>query len=70
MTESLVLRQRVGAMDYFTVPAASLRMFYVLFVMEHRRRRVMHFNLTPNPTSTWVIQQLRERRADGRGRFR
>ena len=47
-------------MDFFTVPTASLRMLYVLFVIEHGRRRIMHFNVTPNPTSAWVIQQLRE----------
>ena len=47
-------------MDYFTVPTASVRMLYVLFVIEHGRRRVVHFNVTPNPTAAWVIQQLRE----------
>jgi putative transposase len=35
-------------------------MLYVLFVIEHRRRGIVHFNVTPNPTSAWVIQQLRE----------
>jgi hypothetical protein len=35
-------------------------MLYVLFVIEHGRRSVVHFNVTPNPTSAWVIQQLRE----------
>lgn len=42
------------------VATASLRMLYVLFVIEHQRRRVVHFNVTPNPTSAWEIQQLRE----------
>jgi len=32
----------------------------LLFVIEHSRRRIVHFNVTPNPTSAWVIQQLRE----------
>ena len=35
-------------------------MLYVLLVIEHCRRRVLHFNVTANPTSAWVIQQLRE----------
>jgi transposase InsO family protein len=50
----------IAAMDFFTVPTASLRMLYVFFVIEHGRRCVVHFNVTPNPTSAWVLQQLRE----------
>jgi putative transposase len=53
-------KDAIAAMDFFTVPRASLRMLYVLFVIEHRRRCIVHFNVTPNPTSAWVIQQLRE----------
>jgi len=53
-------KDAIAAMDFFIVPTASLRMLYVLFVIEHGRRRVVHFNVTPNPTSAWVIQQLRE----------
>ncbi len=53
-------KDAIAAMDFFTVPTASLRMLYVLFVIEHGRRRIVHFNVTPNPTSAWVIQQLRE----------
>ncbi len=53
-------KDAIAAMDFFTVPTASLRMLYVLFVIEHGRRRVVHFNVTPNPTSAWVIQQIRE----------
>jgi hypothetical protein len=50
----------IAAMDFFTVPTASLRLLYVLFVIEHGRRRVVHFNVTSHPTSAWVVQQLRE----------
>jgi len=50
----------IAAMDFFTVPTASLRVVYVLFVIEHARREIVHFNVTFRPTSAWVIQQLRE----------
>ena len=53
-------KEAIAAMDFFTVPTASLRMLYVLFVIEHGRRRIVHVNVTSNPTSAWVIQQLRE----------
>ena len=50
----------ITAMNSFTVPTASLRVLYVVFIIEHDRRRVVHFNVTFHPTSAWVIQQLRE----------
>ena len=53
-------REAIAAMDFFTVPTVQLRMLYCFFVIGHERRRVLHFNATFNPTSAWVIQQLRE----------
>ena len=53
-------KDAIAAMDFFTVPTVSLRVLYVLFVIEHGRRRIVHVNVTSNPTSAWVIQQLRE----------
>jgi transposase InsO family protein len=47
-------------MDLFTVPTASLRLLYGFFVIEHGRRHIVHFNATCHPTSSWLIQQLRE----------
>jgi putative transposase len=29
-------------------------------VIEHGRRRILHFNVTRHPTVEWVVQQLRE----------
>jgi putative transposase len=47
-------------MDFFTVPTLSFKLLYGFFVMEHSRRRILHFNVTRHPTSDWVVQQLRE----------
>jgi putative transposase len=33
---------------------------YCFFVIEHHRRRILHFNATAHPTSEWIVQQLRE----------
>jgi transposase InsO family protein len=33
---------------------------YCFFVIEHGRRRILHFNATFHPTSDWIVQQLRE----------
>jgi hypothetical protein len=42
------------------VPTATFRLLYCLFVIEHERRRILHFNVTPHPTADWVNQQLRK----------
>ena len=39
---------------------ASFRILYVLVVMEHASRRLIHLNATLHPTATWTLQQLRE----------
>ena len=44
----------------FTVPTATFRVLYCLFVIEHGRRRILHFNVTRHPSADWVVQQLRE----------
>jgi putative transposase len=48
------------ALDFFTVPTVSFRVLYCLFVIEHARRRILHFHATAHPNSDWVVQQLRE----------
>jgi hypothetical protein len=53
-------KEGIAAMDFFTVPTASLRILYCWFVIHHERRRILHFNATFNPNSAWVNQQLRE----------
>jgi putative transposase len=50
----------IAAMDFFVVPTARFRLLYVWFIIEHGRREILHFGVTANPTSPWVIQQLRE----------
>jgi transposase InsO family protein len=47
-------------MDFFTVPTLTFGVLYCFFVIAHDRRRILHFNVTKHPSSTWVIQQLRE----------
>src|SRR5437667_426836 len=48
------------AIDFFTVPTARLRVLFVLVVLAHERRRVLHFNVTEHPTAAWTAQQLED----------
>ena len=46
------------SLDFFTVPTARLRVLFVLVVLAHYRRRVVHFNVTEHPTAHWTAQQI------------
>jgi len=48
------------SIDFFTVPTLRFQILYVLLVLAHDRRRVLHFNVTAHPTAEWTGQQLRE----------
>src|SRR5258706_12164798 len=53
-------REAIAAMDFFTVPTITFSALYCFFVISHDRRRILHFNVTKHPTSSWIVQQLRE----------
>jgi transposase InsO family protein len=53
-------REIIVAFDFFTVPTLTFRMLYCFFVIEHGRRRILHFNVTRHPSAEWIVLQLRE----------
>jgi transposase InsO family protein len=53
-------REVLVGVDFFIVPTVTFRLLYVLVVIQHHRRQVLHVNVTTHPTASWVIQQLRE----------
>jgi transposase InsO family protein len=46
------------SVDFFTVPTAFFRVLYVFVVLSHKRRRVVHCNVTAHPTAEWTAGQL------------
>ena len=48
------------SIDFFTVPTVTMRVLFVFIVLEHRRREVLHFNVTEHPTAAWTSQQIIE----------
>jgi transposase InsO family protein len=52
--------QAIVACDFFVVVTATFRLLYVFVLMEHATRRLLHANVTAQPTAQWTTQQLRE----------
>ena len=50
----------IVAVDMFVVATATFRMHYAVIVLDHHRRRVLHFEVTRNPTQVWLAQQITE----------
>jgi Integrase core domain len=48
------------ALDFFTVPTATFRVLFVLVMLTHSRRRLVHLNVTEHPTAEWTARQLLE----------
>jgi hypothetical protein len=48
----------IAAVDFFVVPTVTARLLYVLVVMKHARRKIVHFNITDAPTAAWTAQQI------------
>jgi len=47
-----------ASMDFFTVPTLTGRVLFVVIVLSHLRRRIVHFNITKHPTAEWAAQQV------------
>src|SRR5580692_9649550 len=50
----------IVAVDLFVVATATFRLFYALILLGHDRRRIIHFNVTQNPTQAWLSRQMTE----------
>jgi len=48
----------LAAIDFFTVHTAGYKTLYVFLILSLDRRRVIHFNVTSNPTADWTSLQL------------
>src|SRR5713226_8493684 len=48
------------SMDFFTVPTLIGRVLFVLVLLTHHRRRIVHLAITEHPTAAWTAQQIIE----------
>jgi integrase-like protein len=50
----------LAVIDMFVIATATFRLLYTLIVLNLDRRRVVHFEVTPNPTQDWLSGQMTE----------
>ena len=48
------------ATDFFTLPTATFRVLFVLVVLSHDRREILHTNVTESPKAEWTARQVIE----------
>lgn len=51
---------QLASVDFFTVPTALFQVLFVFIIVQHDRRRIVHFNVTAHPTAAWTAQQIVE----------
>jgi putative transposase len=44
--------QDLVALDFFVVPTVAHKVLFVLLILAHERRRVVHVNVTEHPTTS------------------
>jgi putative transposase len=50
--------QDLVALDCFVVPTVTHKVLFVLLILAHERRRLVHFHITEHPTAAWTAQQM------------
>jgi putative transposase len=50
--------QDLVSLDFFVVPTVTHKVLFVLLILAHERRRLIHFNVTEHPTAEWTTQQV------------
>ena len=48
----------IVSVDFFTVPTIGYRVLYVFLMVHNASRRIVHFNVTANPTAAWAALQV------------
>jgi transposase InsO family protein len=50
---------QIMAADLFVVPTVTFRLLFVLVILAHNRRQLVHVAVTEHPTAAWTAQQFR-----------
>ena len=55
----------LASIDFCTVPTATFRVLFVIVVLSHDRRRIVHVNVTAHPTAAREPRKSSARRGRG-----
>ncbi len=50
----------IVAIDMFVVATATFRLPYVMVILRHARRTIVHFDVTDHPSQDWLSRQVTE----------
>jgi hypothetical protein len=50
----------IASIDLFVVPTIAFQQLFAFLVLGHRRRQLLWFAVTRNPTAEWLAQQITE----------
>jgi len=50
--------QDLVSLNFFTVATVTHKALFVLLILAHNRRQVVHFHVTEHPTAQWTAQQM------------
>jgi hypothetical protein len=50
----------IASIDLFVVPTIAFQQLFAFLVLEHKRRRLLWFAVTRNPTAEWLARQITE----------
>ena len=50
----------IAAIDLFVVASVSFRLLYVMIILAHDRRKIIHTAVTEHPTAAWLSRQVTE----------
>jgi Integrase core domain len=52
--------EEIASIDLFVVPTIAFQQLFVFLVLGHRRRHLLWFAVTQNPTAEWLAHQITE----------
>jgi hypothetical protein len=52
--------EEIASIDLFVVPMIAFRQLFAFLVLGHRRRQLLRFAVTQNPTAEWLARQVTE----------